>query len=178
MLSELERTVQAPRPEPDWCVLAEAHDRVVWLYLLGRRVPVDQAEDLKQEVWATLIHKWQNGELAYIQMPGLALHQAELLIRRAQSARRCVAADNVVELADKRQRGQAGDIEAWILDRARLQRTLAVVDASPATMRAVFEHTYRGAAMSPEQVAAKIGISTQRVRQTLCKLRERLRRFT
>jgi DNA-directed RNA polymerase specialized sigma24 family protein len=173
MLRELERTVQVPRPEPDWGALAHAHDRVVWLYLLKRRVPPDRAQDLKQEVWIALIQKWRSGELTYIQMPGVALWQARLLVRRGPGGRD-IPTDNVLELADK-WRERQGESEALILDRAELQRALTIVARSPKTTRSVFQHTYRGPGMSPEQVAATVGISVQHLRKILSKLRKALR---
>ncbi|HKO48437.1 MAG TPA: hypothetical protein VJV79_11970 [Polyangiaceae bacterium] len=121
MRRELHYSPQPARPDPDWSALAHAHDRSVWLHLLALRVPPELARDLKQEVWATLIRKWRDGELDYLQMPGLALRQAEFLARRVPRQQRDVLADNVIDLADQRSRTR--DAEALLVDRAKLKRT-------------------------------------------------------
>lgn len=161
--------------EPDWNALAKRYDRVIWLRLLALRVPVQQAHDLKQVVWETLISKWQQGEFDYLQMPGLALKQADFVAKRSWRKPRCEGADNIAELSDKRVASLAGDAEKSVLDRARLQEILALVDTASATARRVFRLTYSPPGKTAAEVAQTVGLSEQRVRQTLCELRALLR---
>lgn len=165
-----------PGVAPDWDALAKRYDRTIWLRLLALRVPVDRAHDLKQEVWETLIRKWQQGQLPYLQMPGLALRQADFVVRQSWRRAQREGSGNVVELSDKRVAALAGDAEHLVLKRARLQRAFAMVQEGSSTSRQVFTLTYRPPGMTAAEVARRLNLSEQRVRQVLCELRARLRR--
>lgn len=163
-------------PAPDWDAMVQRYDRAVWLKLLALRVPPDRAEDLKQMVWEKLIGKWQRGELQYLQMPGLALQQAEFIARQSWRKSKCRGTDNVLELSDKRVASLAGDGEQHVLNRAILQKAFSLVRAASPMARQVFQLTYRPPGKTANQVGQHLGISEQRVRQILCELRARLRK--
>ena len=70
---------------------------------------------------------------------------------------------------------EAADLEREVDNRRRLDRTLAALAECPPTARRVFRLVYGAPRMSHADAAREAGISLQRVRQTLCETRQRLR---
>lgn len=165
-----------------WDALARRHGRRVVLTLLARGLPLDRAEDLAQEVWMRLVQQQRAGRLREIRMPGLALAQAEWLGREAQRtvARRHAIAPHVALDA----LGEALPVaESQVPDpveQAAVREQMATIEAEldrcSARAREVFHAVYDGPGRSHAEVAAALGLSVQRVRQTVCEVRARLRR--
>ena len=138
-----------------WNVLVKRHERSVLLRLLARGVRVDRAKDILQDTWARLIQQQREGRLDRLDLPGLAIRQAAYLaMEDARAQSKTVPIDDAPEvllLSDP-----DPSIEERLASRADLDRA-----EEPGT-----PHT---------EAAKRAGISVQRVRQTLCEVRTRLR---
>lgn len=154
-----------------WEEAIRVHDRRVVLSLLAMGLPPDQARELAQAAWTRLIEKNAAGELEDIRLPGLAIRQARFLAldllsqSKRERSKLCVVPDEQ----------EAMDLEREVENRRRLDRTLAALAECPPTARKVFRLVYGAPRLSHADAAREAGISLQRVRQTLCETRQRLR---
>jgi RNA polymerase sigma-70 factor (ECF subfamily) len=160
-----------------WNALVQRHNHRVVVTLLARGVRVDRAKDIAQEAWIRLIEQQRQGRLERLQLPGLAIAQAAFLALEA--ARREVAAkrhDPIDEpsiaaaLADPR-----GDAESRLLTEERVGKAVDVLSRCSPSARKVFRLAYGGEGLSHAEVAERVGLSLQRVRQILCEVRAKLR---
>jgi RNA polymerase sigma factor (sigma-70 family) len=160
-----------------WQALVHRHDRRVVLSLLGRGLPLDRAREIAQETWTRLMESQRAGRLSSLSLPGLAIVQAGYLCAsewRRQSVkhlhevgpeapRLAAAAPAVVSPED-----QVGDRQA-------LARVARALEACPAGARRVFDAVYQNPELGYDEIAARVGLSTQRVKQIVCEVRKRLR---
>jgi RNA polymerase sigma-70 factor (ECF subfamily) len=157
-----------------WNILIARHERRVLLTLLARGVRVDRAKDIVQETWARLIAKQREGALERLELPGLAIQQAIWLAIDEQRKRRPglhVALDPEADrLVDP-----APSIEQRLTTRAELERAAAELERCSPVARRVFEIVYEDPGLPHAVAAERAGLSVQRVRQTLCEVRARLR---
>ena len=158
-----------------WDELVARHDRRVLLSLLARGVRLDRAREIAQETWARLIEQQRAGKLERLELPGLAVAQAAFFAREDARRRR---ADVLLEeegplsaIAD----GSA-DVEALVAAREQLERARAELARCSPAARRVFQVVYDDPDAPHAEAAEKLGLSVQRVRQTLCEVRSRLRR--
>lgn len=165
-----------------WGELARRHTRRVVVSLLAQGAPLEQAEDIVQEVWIKLMRHQQEGRLARLSLPGLAIAQARWLLRehRRSDRRRAglldarpVSLDGALESALA---PPPADPERDVVERERLERVTRILAEGPPRAREIFLAVYGGAGRRQAEVADALGISLQRVRQTLCEVRARLRR--
>jgi len=175
----------AERPEPQllelaqrgdrgaWTVLIKRHDHRVVLSLLARGIRIDQARELAHQTWIRLIAQQAAGRLERIELPGLAIRQAGFLALDA--ARRGSPA------ADASPPDSAGlvdpeaSIEERLIRREELVRVQAELARCSPVARALFDLLYTHPEMPHAEAARRLGLSVQRVRQTLCEVRARLR---
>ena len=160
-----------------WDALARRHTRRVVVALLARGVGLDVAEDVAQETWLRLIERQQSGRLGALDLPGLAISQAWWLVRetaRTSARRHQLAEAGGGATAIDVDRSPRPDEQA--ADRERLAIVESELARCPARARAIFVAVYGRAARTPAEVAAEQGLSLQRVRQSLCETRARLRR--
>jgi RNA polymerase sigma factor (sigma-70 family) len=160
-----------------WNVLIHRHNRRVVVTLLARGVPVDRAKDIAQEAWMRLVEQQRLGRLDRLQLPGLAIAQAAFLsleaTRREAAQRRHQPLDEPAladALADPRD-----DAESRLLTEERVEQALDVLSHCSPSARKVFRLAYGGDGLSHADVAVRVGLSLQRVRQILCEVRARLR---
>lgn len=156
-----------------WNALVRAHNHRVVVALLARGVRLDLAKDLAQDAWLRLIERQRQGRLTHLVLPGLAIAQAWFLAREAaRRARRTDAehADAALDLADPR-----ADAETRLLADEDLARALDVLSRCAPSARKVFSLAHGGGGLSCAQIAARVGLSVQRVRQIMCEVRELLR---
>lgn len=160
-----------------WSALVQRHNARVMVALLARGVRVDRAKDIAQEAWMRLVEQQRHGKLQRLQLPGLAIAQATFLAlenaRREASARRHDPIDEplvAASLADPRD-----DAESRMLTEERVDRALEVLSGCSRSAREVFRLAYGGEGLSHAEVARRVGLSLQRVRQILCEVRARLR---
>lgn len=166
-----------------WSALIAQHNRKVVVALLARGAPIEQAKDLAQETWLRLIESQRAGRLSSLSLPGLAIVQAGYLLSNAQREKRHVA-------SPPEPRDEGADGEGWggaastdpaplpeelVLHRDRVERVASALSTCSASARRVFEFVYDHPELPYTDVAAKFGLSTQRIKQTVCEVRKRLR---
>ncbi len=159
-----------------WEKLIARHGRRILLVLLARGVRASRAEEIAQETWARLIAKSKEGELDRLELPGLAITQATNLalddgrrerVRRAASLEESKEAQAIVD--------PKADVLQRLVTRENVERALIELEACPPRAREVFAVVYENPEMPHVEAAKKLGLSVQRVRQTLCDVRARLR---
>jgi RNA polymerase sigma-70 factor (ECF subfamily) len=157
-----------------WSALIARHDRRVVLTLIARGVRADRARELAQETWEKLVTQQQAGHLKWIELPGLAIRQAIFLaIDDARRRYRDVPMDDAPEIALLTD--PAPTAEERMLSRADADRALDVLAACSPGARRVFELVYENPGVPHAEAARRAGISVQRVRQTLCEIRAKVR---
>jgi len=160
-----------------WSALVQRHNHRVVVALLARGVRVDKAKDLAQEAWMRLVEQQRQGRLERLQLPGLAIAQATFLwlefARRETAARRHETIDEpaiAAVLADPR-----ADAESRLVTEERVECAVEVLSSCSDSARKVFRLAYGGDGLSHAEVAERVGLSLQRVRQILCEVRAKLR---
>ena len=156
-----------------WNALVRAHNQRVVVALLARGVRLDLAKDLAQDAWVRLIEQQRQGKLTHLSLPGLAIAQAWFLAREAaRRSRRAEEehADAALNLPDPR-----ADVETRLLADEQLARALDVLSRCSTSTRRVFRLAHGGEGLGYAQIAARVGLSVQRVRQIMCEVRELLR---
>jgi len=156
-----------------WSTLVQRHNHRVVVALLARGVRVDKAKDIAQEAWIRLVEQQRQGRLERLQLPGLAIAQATFLwlesARRETTARRHEPIDEpaiAAVLADPR-----ADAESRLV----VECAIKVLSACSDSAKKVFRLAYGGDGLSHAEVAERVGLSLQRVRQILCEVRAKLR---
>jgi RNA polymerase sigma-70 factor (ECF subfamily) len=160
-----------------WSALVDRYNHRVVVALLARGIRIDRAKDIAQEAWMRLVEQQRLGKLDRLQLPGLAITQATFLALEAQrrdaGARRHDPIDEpkiASALADPR-----GDAESRMMTEERVARTVEVLSRCSPSARKVFRLAYGGEGLSHAEVARRVGLSLQRVRQILCEVRAKLR---
>ncbi|MCC6335278.1 MAG: sigma-70 family RNA polymerase sigma factor [Myxococcales bacterium] len=152
-----------------WNQLIARYDRRVVLVLLGTGLKPQQARDVAQEAWLRLIRQADAGKLSRLQLPGLAVRQALFLARsEARKAPGALTEPDGPSLAVESPEARYLALEAL----ARAREHLA--ELSPSAQR-VFGLLYAEPHLSHAEIAARIGLSVQRVRQIICEVRKELR---
>jgi RNA polymerase sigma-70 factor (ECF subfamily) len=169
----------ALRGDPDaWNALVQRHNRRVVVTLLARGLSIDQAKDIAQEAWIRLFEQQRLGRLGQLRLPGLAIAQAAFIAleasRRDAVARRHELLDGLVMAAAVTD--PQGDAELRLLTEERVERAVDALSHCSLSARRVFRLAYGGEGLSHSDVAERVGLSLQRVRQILCEVRARLRR--
>lgn len=157
-----------------WDELFARHNRKVVVALLARGVRADRAVELAQDAWLRLIEKQRAGRLDRIRLPGLAVSQA-LLIARDKARSKASKAPHVPI-------DEAGDwladperLEDRVVSRDRLARADEILSECSASAQRIFALIYERPGIGHREVAERVGLSVQRVRQIICEVRKRLR---
>jgi RNA polymerase sigma factor (sigma-70 family) len=150
-----------------WQALIARHERRVMVSLLARGLTMDRAREVSQEAWTRLMESQRAGRLHHLTLPGLAVVQAGYLAssewrRQPRDPEAPPAA--VTETPEDR-----------AIDRQALSRVARALEQCPARARRVFEAVYQHPELSYEELGARLGLSPQRVKQTVCEVRKRLR---
>lgn len=161
----------------NWDEAIRAHNHRVLLSLLALGVPYDLAEDLAHAAWLRLIERYEAGKLREVKLPGLVIVQARFLAlnaldkRNKEQNRSVVAEDLWSPLA-----AAGPNPEDRLLARESLEQAIAVLEDCSDSARAVFRQIYEDPPPTHKVVAARVGLSVQRVRQILCEVRKKMRR--
>lgn len=155
----------------DWEGLIARHDHAVVLSLLARGLRIDEAREVAHDAWARLFEESRAGRLRRLELPGLAIRQALFLasdFRRAQ--RRLGVRPEALDLVDPRPSAEA---------RVELRQVLEQVKLAAATLspraQVVFTTVMGNPDLPQVELAGRLGISLQRLRQSLCEVRARLK---
>jgi len=164
-----------------WDEVVRRYSHRVRLVLLARGITWDAAEDLIQETWLRLVRQQRDGRLRTLELPGLAIAQSEWLARealRTHARRQAIASVSTPSTAALWEipGAEADDDPAASAERTdRLRAGLRVLGELPPRMRQIVERACAGDDVAHADVARELGISVQRVRQTLCEARARMR---
>jgi RNA polymerase sigma factor (sigma-70 family) len=157
-------------PVVDWDASMRAHNPRVVASLLAMRVPLDQAEELASQTWTRLIEQERAGHLAEVRLPGLAIKQARYLALNWMRMRRREGGDLSEDLP-----ATAADPERALIARDDVAVALRVLESCSPSAQAVFRAIYDHPPPAHDVVAARVGLSVQRVRQILCEVRKKIR---
>jgi RNA polymerase sigma factor (sigma-70 family) len=152
-----------------WSALIARHSHKVMVALLARGVPIERARELTQDTWLRLMERQRSGRLTELSLPGLAIVQAGFLAANERRRDRHLPATAAPEPVT----GRTGEDE--VLGKERLGRMARALDACPAGARRVFELVYDHPDLGYAEVAARVGLSVQRVKQIVFEVRKRLR---
>jgi RNA polymerase sigma-70 factor (ECF subfamily) len=156
----------------DWEKAIRAHGRRVIVSLLALGVCFEDAEEIAQRAWTRLIEQQQAGALPVVKLPGLAIAQARYLaLSELRTRARNAGATPLERIVEERARA-----DEQLIDAERVRRALEILAGCSPTARRVFAALLDDPPPSHADVAAALGISVQRVRQTLCEVRKTLRR--
>jgi RNA polymerase sigma-70 factor (ECF subfamily) len=167
--------------EQAWGEIVRRHRHRVVVALLARGIRLEDAEDLAQEAWTRLIEQARSGRLERLSLPGLAIAQAAWLALEFSRtrARHAVIAGTPVSLdtdpAAREVRDRSADPDDRAMHRERLTAIEEELSRCSKRAQRIFRAVYGNDAKSHADVAKELGISVQRVRQTLCEVRARLR---
>ncbi|MFO0598234.1 MAG: sigma-70 family RNA polymerase sigma factor [Myxococcaceae bacterium] len=153
-----------------WTELIQRHNRRVLLALMANGVLPSHAKEMAQEAWLRLITQADEKKLERLELPGLAIRQA-LFLAHSEQRKATTQAESLGEVPDR----SGESFEELYFSRERLARARERVrDLSPSA-RAVFERLYGEPHLSHAEVATRVGLSVQRVRQIICEVRKVLR---
>jgi RNA polymerase sigma-70 factor (ECF subfamily) len=162
--------IPGPHTVGFWARAVKAHQRIVVVRLLAAGFTLDRAQELAQETWTRLIEQDRLGRLLDVSLPGLAIRQAMFLAQDAlRQANRSPACS-----ADLEAIAATGCQELRVLARDALRRAAQVLESMPDMAQTVFRLAYGRERHTAAEIAERVGLSTQRVRQTLCEVRRRL----
>jgi RNA polymerase sigma factor (sigma-70 family) len=153
-----------------WTALIDRHNHRVLVALLARGVPLERAKELAQETWLRLMERQREGRLPELTLPGLAIVQAGFLAANAR--RRDGYAAAALALPPP---GGPPSIEDALVSRQQLDRVSRALAACPPGARRVFELAYDNPELGYAEVARRVGLSVQRVKQIVFEVRRRLR---
>jgi RNA polymerase sigma factor (sigma-70 family) len=153
-----------------WAVLIARHQHKVLVTILARGIALDRARELTQETWLRLMEQQRAGRLAALSLPGLAIVQAGYL---ASNERR--RDGGVVVAGLEAEPACRPTAEEAVIGRERLARVERELSECPAGARRVFELVYDHPELGYAEVAARVGLSVQRVKQIVFEVRRRLR---
>lgn len=158
----------------DWSALICLYDETVFLSLLASGVRPARARELCHDTWARLYEQWRTGRLDVLKLPGLAVAQARFLTlidgRRARTVPAAAEVGEVLECPDLH-----ASPEERFASRELLTQVERALEACPLRARQLFELAFEHPDVSHAELAQRSGISLQRLRQTLCEVRARLR---
>lgn len=160
------------RVDTDWKALIARHDHVVVLALLSKGLRIHEARELAHDAWSRLFEQWTAGKLERMELPGLAIRQALFLASdyRRQQRRPNVTWDAAPEVVDPH-----AQPDARLESRQMLLRTeVAAAGLSPRAQR-VFTTVMNNPGTPQAELADRLGLSLQRLRQSLCEVRARLK---
>lgn len=155
--------------DADWQLAVKRHTHTVVLSLVARGVRLQRARELTQDTWALLYERHRAGLLGRLEFPGLAIRQAAFLAMK-DGVRRALPIDEALDLP-------SGDPspDAWVEARQLAALATAQLDTLSPRAREIYQLHLDHPERSHSSLAAQLGLSAQRFRQTLCEVRARLR---
>lgn len=160
----------AAKDRDAWDAIIRAHDHRVLVSLLALGLRPAQAREIANEAWAKLFEK--RAEFETLSFPGLAITQARFLaidaLRAAARERRKREGLDAI-----REHAVPGEEPLWSEPQLKTIRT-AIAGCSQQEQR-VFRAIYANPETPHAQIAERVGLSTQRVRQILCDVRRTIR---
>jgi RNA polymerase sigma-70 factor (ECF subfamily) len=153
-----------------WAALIRRDNHRVLVALLARGVPLDEARELAQETWMRLMERQRAGRLVSLTLPGLAIVQAGFFAANLKRRPGTVAVgpeDGGLRVRQTPEDDAIGRQRLAVLSRA-------LADCPPSARR-VFTEVYDHPELGYGEIAARVGLSVQRVKQIVFEVRKRLR---
>ena len=158
--------------EAAWNALVAKHNQRVVVALLGRGLGIERAKDIAQEAWLRLLEQQRAGKLRELRLPQLAITQATFLaLDDARKNGRTLALAEGFDAADP-----SPLPSQKLIGEEQLARAQRVLPQCSPSARKVFSLVYGGGNLSHADVAERVGLSVQRVRQIVCEVRKELRK--
>jgi RNA polymerase sigma factor (sigma-70 family) len=162
-------------PPEAWNKIIKKWDHRVLLSLLAMGLRIDRAREITQTTWMRLVEQHRNGKLDDLEFPGIALAQARFLaLDELRKSRNEKGRFQTLEIEPTIPDASA-DAERRLLKREELDRALTTLAGCSSSAQRVFRLTYDDPSLPHAEVAEKVGLSVQRVRQILCEVRKRIR---
>lgn len=163
---------RAARGDRDaWSSLVAKHQRRVLVALLGMGLGIDDARDVSQDAWARVWAQHGAGALASLSFPGIVITQAHFLARDLLR-RRLASPTQGAEKADAVSPVPPAD--AVLASSQALLRVQRALEQVPASKREIFRLA-TDENVPHADVAERVGLSTQRVKQIVWEVRVVLR---
>ncbi len=154
-----------------WNLLAHRYSRIVEVALLAEGCSLLESRDFAQEAWLRVIEQSRRGQLTRLELPGLVITQARFLALDARRSER----RRVVVYAAAFPHSREENPESRVLARADLARANAVLADCHPSARRTFELLHADPPSTVLEIANRLGLSVQRIRQIVCEVRARLR---
>ena len=150
-----------------WGDLVHRYAHRVRVVLLAEGFSLAESQDLAQEAWASIWSKHQHGELSELQLPGLVIAQARFLgkdlRRRSRRTLVDVSSDDPVP-----------PIDLQVVAAQQLRAVRAALAERPVQQQRIFLEAVDEQRPHAD-IAAREGLSLQRIRQILWEVRRALR---
>lgn len=155
----------------DWAALIAEHDHHVVLALLARGERLGRARELAHDAWSAIYEAHRAGRLPRLELPGLVIRQATFLALDGHRERRWPT----LEVEALQVAAPQSSPEAAAAAREALALTGSALERCPPRAREVFSTALAHPELDHAALAQRLGLSLQRVRQTLHEVRTRLR---
>lgn len=158
--------------QTEWSALIAKHNHTVVLALLSHGFRIHQARDIAHDAWAKLFEARHAGKLATFELPGLAIRQALFLAAdlRRELGRPAIPLESACDLLD---------LHATPETRLEWKQQLARTETAAAGLSERTQKVFATVLDNPDVphalLAQRLGLSLQRLRQTLCEARARLK---
>ena len=164
LLAEASRGVRGA-----WDALEAKHRRRILVSLLALGLGVEEARDLSQDAWTRVWQQHRSGALASLVFPGIVITQARFLAQDLLRRRRLTPEGGEGDAQSPDPTAEDRLVAAQSL--ARVHRSLAQVTASK---REIFQLACDDG-LPHVEIARRVGLSTQRVKQIVWEVRTLLR---
>lgn len=155
-----------------WGVLIARHQRRVLVALLAEGLGLHDARDVSQDAWVRVWQQHQAGALASLQLPGVVVTQARFLARDLLRRRRAAPHEGQAAVPDAA--SPTPSAESALASAQSLKRVSLALARQPESKQQVFRLAC-DEGVAHEEIARRVGLSTQRVRQVVWEVRCALR---
>jgi RNA polymerase sigma-70 factor (ECF subfamily) len=150
-----------------WDQLISRYRRRVVVALLAEGLSLEQADEVCQEAWSRLWAQQQRGGLDRLELPGLAVTQARFIAR--DGYRRARLAESIPPGDEA-----TGSPDAAAISRQQLEQVARALGTFPVQQQRIFRLAQHEG-LPHADIAERVGLSLQRVRQIIFEVRVKLR---
>ncbi len=156
----------------DWAQVIANHNHTVVVSLLARGLRLSDARQVAVDTWSLLYERHAAGLIASLEFPGLAVRQAGFLAsnrskHKTVSFEHCDAANLLAS--------ETPAADEVMVSKQALCAAQAAFSQLPPRAKQVYAFHLQHPNTDHASLAAQLGLSLQRFRQTLCEVRARLK---